>query len=153
MALPPLELFSLKRRPPCCRAVFSRFGVDFGAGTLLWIHMMQLYRQRQHARSHHYRHKQNTSQKIEHAVSLSATSSAHASESPIALLSATTRSLFIAGSFHPKPRSQLACRSATDCSGLASGVDGIDGAEGVPLRREVFTNALKLEGRNEGRAC
>jgi len=24
MALPPLELFSLKKRPPCCRAAFSR---------------------------------------------------------------------------------------------------------------------------------
>ena len=26
MALPPLELFSLKERLPCCRAAFSRFG-------------------------------------------------------------------------------------------------------------------------------
>jgi hypothetical protein len=28
--LPPLELFSLKKRPPCCRAAFSRLsGVFF----------------------------------------------------------------------------------------------------------------------------
>ena len=29
MALPPLELFSLKEKPPCCRAAFPRLMVDF----------------------------------------------------------------------------------------------------------------------------
>src|SRR6266702_5645422 len=28
MALPPLELFSLKKRPPCCRVASSRFRVQ-----------------------------------------------------------------------------------------------------------------------------
>jgi hypothetical protein len=26
MALPPLELFSLEKKPPCCRVAFSRSG-------------------------------------------------------------------------------------------------------------------------------
>src|ERR1700704_5638794 len=29
MALPPLELFSLKKRPPCCRVAFSLFRYNF----------------------------------------------------------------------------------------------------------------------------
>jgi hypothetical protein len=32
MALPPLELFSLKKRPPCCRAAFSR------SDTVFWLY-------------------------------------------------------------------------------------------------------------------
>src|SRR5271168_112605 len=38
MALPPLELFSLKKRPPCCRVASSRFRIqllgDVGAPRL-----------------------------------------------------------------------------------------------------------------------
>ena len=41
MALPPLELFSLKKRPPCCRAAFSCLRTEFGYAAWLILHRTQ----------------------------------------------------------------------------------------------------------------